>query len=88
MLYRNDVVRRMEANKKKRTAEVREACEAYVAEVIEPAILTKADANEHEVVVSVLGEHIDGRVILDIIKGRNFADSNLTFDEKSIIVRW
>ena len=88
MLYRSDVVSRMEANEKKRTAEVRETCEAYVAEVIEPAILTKADANEHEVVVSVLGEHIDGRVILDIIKERNFVDSNLTFDEKSIIVRW
>lgn len=88
MLYRNDVVRRMEANEKKRITAVREACEAYVAEVIEPAILAKADANEHEVTVSVLGEHIDGRVILDIIKGRNFADSNLTFDEKSIIVRW
>jgi hypothetical protein len=88
MLYRNDVVRRMEANEKKRVTALREACEVYVAEVIEPAILAKADANEHEVVVSVLGEHIEGRVILDIIKGRNFTDSNLTFDEKSIIVRW
>lgn len=88
MLYRNDVVRRMEANEKKRIAIARAACEAYVTEVIEPAILAKADANEHEVTVSVLGEHIDGKIILDIIKGRNFADSNLTFDEKSIIVRW
>ena len=88
MLYRNDVVRRMEENNKKRITVLKEACEVYVTDVIEPAILTKADANEHEVTVSVLGEHIDGKVILNIIKSRNFTDSNLTFDEKSIIIRW